>query len=332
MPCNTKQPYLANSTLRFYIVTLLLMLLTNLVLPTAMMAQIDPNNPSSPTQPCQPWPHCAQGYPAGPHVDPSAPAKPAPPTHRWVSVMSAVAGHPDAVEVWAIWDTEARVERIESDVVAACHRVMGSGCSLLISGTNGSIAVLRSPNDLVSYFAWGNNPTEASKKVREYCRGLGIECVTYKIFTAKPWQKRIAGNEPDRMKTYFPNAAQAIPYVAIAAWPVEEPADQQWLGKSWISTGVKGRSNAERTVIDRCTRDSGAKCIIGSVSIGGALAMFSNNRDASTYWAAIPSANDAKGAKERCKVKMKGAQCTLMNVFDAQTRRMIVVDDAPIAR
>jgi Domain of unknown function (DUF4189) len=240
-------------------------------------------------------------------------------------------GHPDAVEVWAIWDSASSLERVKADVLAACNRAMGSGCSFRTSGTNGTIVVLRTPNNELIH-GWGGDAQEAEKEARKDCKKLGIECAAYKIFTAKPWKKRIGGNEPDRIKTYFPDPAKVVPYVAVVAWPGERTADQQWHGKSWVSSGIKGRTNAEREAIYECSKDSGTKCVIGAVSLGGALVTFSNNRDPRTFWFALSSTKYLKSAQERCRVSLQGAQCTMMSMYDAQTRRMIIVDDRPIAR
>jgi hypothetical protein len=216
--------------------------------------------------------------------------------------------------------------------VAACNRAMGSGCGLRVSGTNSTIVVLRTPNNDLIY-GWGLNRQEAEKEARTDCKKLSVACTAYRSFTAKPWQKRIGGNEPDRIKTYFPDPAKVIPHVAVVAWPSKEPTDKQWLGKSWLSSGIKGGSNAKAQAVHQCTKDSGTQCSVGAVSMGGALALFSTNRDSINHWLAIPSSKDAKRElQEFCKAKLKRAQCTLVNAYDAQTRRMIVVDDRPTAR
>ncbi len=258
---------------------------------------------------------------------PGSQSAPAPgPQKRWVDSQFAVAWHPDANDVWAIWDTQDGVAVVKRDAIAACNRAMGGGCTEAGAGVNSSLAIA-SDNRGVLLQSWGATPKQAERNVLKICADNDSTCTLRRTVTAKPWltaalfPSRLAG----RKKTYFPDHARAVPPAAVVAWPKTAPTGK-WQNMVWVVSGVTA-SQARATALARCKSAVAAECVAPISSLGGVLVRYFDAAGTS-FWTAAPS---SKAAPAILKNGCGREKCRIVATFDAASRRDVVIDSASVA-
>lgn len=137
----------------------------------------------------------SNGCPPGMHLEgfscvyDSASGQPtAPRPKEWVDVHVAVAWHPNANDVWAIWnilESQGGRASAEKAVLADCLQAMGEGCTVAVSGVNGSVAIARNPSG-DHFYGWGKTVNAAKNEVLTQC-ATRLACTIMRVFTAKPW-------------------------------------------------------------------------------------------------------------------------------------------------
>lgn len=253
---------------------------------------------------------------------------PAPgPQMRWATARFAVAWHPDGNDVWAIWDTEDATATVKRDVIAACNRAMGGGCSEAGAGENSSLAIAIDHRGMLLQ-SWGATRKQAEQAVMKLCAANDGVCTVHRTVTAKPWQTATSAPSrfSDRKKTYFPDRARALPLAAAVAWPAT-PTASKWQNKIWMVTGVKPASQATVAALARCKADTGVECVVSVSSRAGVLVQYLDP-GGTTYWTAAPS---AKAASLIVKDGCGRQKCRILATYDAASRRDIVVDLASAA-
>ena len=131
------------------------------------------------------------------HVDEPEPQQSGPRTQQynyyWASNYVAVAWHPDASDVWAIWNARSEEEAKEG-ALRLCAVAMSEGCTIAKAGSNSSIAIARA-SDGTLWSGWGATPRKAKNDVLASCKKQGVRCVYEKTFTGKPYRDA-AGTMP----------------------------------------------------------------------------------------------------------------------------------------
>ncbi|WP_181243850.1 DUF4189 domain-containing protein [Chamaesiphon polymorphus] len=136
----------------------------------------------------------------------------------------AVAWHPEASDVWATWNHWTR-EKSQQAALTACTQVMGSGCTIAVSGWNGSVAIARDKRNLL-WYGWGNKPDNARTNLLTVCKDKNEDCKIAHVFTAEPlrhpanftpMQKKILETNPafNVSKNYFPD--RSVPRIKPVA-------------------------------------------------------------------------------------------------------------------
>jgi Domain of unknown function (DUF4189) len=256
----------------------------------------------------------------------------------WVDVYSAVAWHPNAADVWAVWNVrneQGSGNGAEQYVMNACTRDMGEGCILAGSAVGGTIAVARNPRGTV-FAAFGNTAGKAKSEVMALCAAKKEECAYLKSFTSKSWKEYADSNSNeryDRMKSYSPPAAKrgiakntvvptpvpgkstAIPgNIAAAAF---SHGVKPWSEKVWISGGHAYVEDAKNAALDRCRNESGAWCYVFVTSTNGIIQVGMDNNgivranEAPTLQAAeLDAVKKCGEAKVQCRMTVKFAAAT----------------------
>jgi hypothetical protein len=113
----------------------------------------------------------------------SAPAvpnrPPPPPPSSYISVY----WHPDANDVWAVWNHENFYDA-GLYAYAACMRIMGDGCVLMVEGKLSTVAIARDQNGGL-VFGKDGNPAKARSLLNNYCAEQKLTCQIFREFTAK---------------------------------------------------------------------------------------------------------------------------------------------------
>lgn len=239
---------------------------------------------------------------------------------RWVSNHIAVAWHPDATDVWASWQHDAAKEA-EATALAACNTDMGSGCTLASSGYNSSIAVSWGPDGFL-YVAWGETKDKAKKNSLNQCGRPN--CTTKHIFSVEASLLPVdefMHHYPEH--NYSPKTKETYRY-GIIGWP-KATVDAKWQGKVWLVTGGKNFEATKKQFLDRCKKDTGVDCEITQTTGSTHFIQYVNNSTGLISWAVDFSKSDAeKQMKNACK--KINVKCSLINIFDAQTPREVVID------
>lgn len=125
------------------------------------------------------------------------PQQSGPPAQRinsyWASNYVAVAWHPDASDVWAIWNAHS-AEEAKEGALRLCTVAMSKGCTIANAGSNSSIAIARG-SDGTLWSGWGETPRKAKMDVLASCKKQVARCTYERTFTGKPYRDA-AGTMP----------------------------------------------------------------------------------------------------------------------------------------
>lgn len=179
----------------------------------------------------------------------SMPQRPPPPPASYV----AVAWHPDARDVWAIWNhPSGSVASV--DARGACEMVMGSPCQIAQEGSNGSVVIARSADGNL-HSTGAATPDAARKQMLQACAKGGHKCEIAHVFTAvMPPQ-----GEPVPEK-YFPDGSAIRPEkrrFAAGAW-----SNYGARPKLWVASGRTIKRGAERAAILECQAQGRGTCAV----------------------------------------------------------------------
>ena len=121
-------------------------------------------------------------------------------TYFWVSNYVAVAWHPDASDVWAIWNAQSE-EQAKEGALRLCTVAMSKGCTIANAASNSSIAIARA-SDGTLWSGWGETPRKAKNDVLASCKKQGVRCLHERTFTGKPYRDA-AGTMPTVTLEYY---------------------------------------------------------------------------------------------------------------------------------
>ncbi len=255
-----------------------------------------------------------------------SPAQPAAPRPKeWVNVYVAVAWHPNANDVWAIWnvrESQGGRASAEKAVLADCRNVMGEGCTIAASGMNGSIAIARHPGGS-HVWGWGEAASAAKNDVLTQCT-TKIACTIAHVFTAKPWVEYTDVAGFNEMKRYRPSGREIRRRYGAAVLPGSD--NPLWIDKVWTSSGHATEVEAQQAARDKCIADSDGQCKSMISNTGGVIAIYRednlnigliNERNANAARRAVRKLCDQDGVK-----------CTVVDLIDVNRPGFKIVDAA----
>lgn len=121
-------------------------------------------------------------------------------TYFRVSNYVAVAWHPNASDVWAIWNAQSE-EQAKEGALRLCTVAMHEGCTIAKAASNSSIAIARAPDGTL-WSGWGETPRKAKNDVLASCKKQGVRCLYERTFTGKPYRDA-AGTMPTVTLEYY---------------------------------------------------------------------------------------------------------------------------------
>ena len=127
--------------------------------------------------------------------------------YYWADNYVAVAWHPDASDVWAIWNAHS-AEEAKEGALRLCAVAMNEGCTIASAGSNSSIAIARA-SDGTLWSGWGETPRKAKNDVLASCKKQGVRCAYERTFTGKPYRDA-AGTMPLVKLEYYAPPFEAL--------------------------------------------------------------------------------------------------------------------------
>ena len=264
---------------------------------------------------------CRYGDPTG---QPQAPRP-----KEAVDVYVAVASHPDANDVWAIWNVrESQGGQAASNkaVLSDCRKVMGEGCSLIGQGVNSSVAIGRDRRGFI-YGTWGETPDKAKKTLVDECAPVS-PCAVLNIFTAKPWVEHTDVPGFDELKRYRPNSRGVRGRWGAVVMTAAE--NSRWGRTTWMSSGHSTAADAQKAAQNKCSADVGSLCPFFTLNKDGVMAV---------YWDERGNVNtlDERNNKDanqavRASCKRNGVNCDVIKLFDVKLPGLEIVDRGMVSK
>ena len=264
---------------------------------------------------------CRYGNPTG---QPQAPRP-----KEAVDVHVSVAAHPDANDVWAIWnvrEVQGGSARAEKDVLADCHAVMGTGCMILNGGINGSVAIGRDRRGFIRG-SWGETPNKAKKTLVDGCAAVS-PCAVMQVFTAKPWTEYTDVVGFDELKRYRPNSRRVKGrWGAVVMTAAENP---RWGRTAWVSSGHSTAADAQKTAQDKCSADVGSLCPFFTLNKDGVMAVYWDERG--NLSALDERDNNDANQAVRASCKQNGVKCDMIRLIDVKRPGLSIIDMAAVPK
>lgn len=240
-----------------------------------------------------------------------------PPAQRlityWASNYVAVAWHPNASDVWAIWNAQSEEEAKEG-ALRLCTVAMTKGCVIANVGSNSSISIARA-SDGTLWSGWGETPKKAKMAVLASCQKQGARCIYEKTFTGKPYRDA-AGTMPLVKLEYYAPPFQAPLRNRYGALAWIEATDARWDETIWMSSGHNTQEEAGDAVVAKCEKDSKLKCKVVQSNSNGFIVLYRDDQ-AALRVSGAQSADDAeKWSREVCKKAKRS--CKTLAVFDVR--------------
>jgi Domain of unknown function (DUF4189) len=166
----------------------------------------------------------------------------------------AIAWHGESRHFWGSYDYPVEDDAIK-EAMAACNKVMGSGCSVAVSGKNGVVAVHERIDGALVYTV--SHDGLPNLQLYQNCGAIGKTCHLVKKIFAN--QKITAvGNRPEFGKFHTapaPSDGESRKRYGSIAWMGAESTHP--LGnKIWVSTGHQTRPDAEKAALALCGKSA----------------------------------------------------------------------------
>lgn len=245
--------------------------------------------------------------------------------HRWVEALAATAVHPDAKDVWAVWDARGSMDQAYQLALDACAREMGSGCAKGAAVAGGSIAVARDDYGMV-WTMYGETPEKAGEAVRAECTKQNLQCRVQRTITTRHWEEVATSYIFERTQTRFPARRDVVGRVAAIAWPKQAPANGNLAPRTWLVSGIEGSAPAFQRVLANCRRDTGVECTVARHVVGAHLVAFRNSRGV-VSWVGARERGDANTVVQRF-CALQGESCKIVAVYDANRPVEQVINEA----
>lgn len=207
-------------------------------------------------------------------------------------------------------------------MVSDCRKVMGEGCTVAVSGVNGSVAIARNPGGN-HFYGWGETVSAAKKDVLTQCV-TKLACTITHVFTAKPWIEYtdVAGfNELER---YRPSGRNIKGRFGTAVLSGSD--NSLWIDKVWTSSGHSTAEESQQAARDKCIADSAGQCKSMLTNTDGFIAIY---RDEKLNVGLINERNaDAARRAVRKLCEDDEVKCTVVDLIDVKRPGFKIVDAA----
>lgn len=237
----------------------------------------------------------------------------------WKAGHSALVWHPDATEVWAVWN--ANTLEIATDLaMVACTAVMGEGCVTAISSIGGTIAFGPGP-DGYTRAAWGAKKKDAIKKFHQQCAQAGVTCRVQETFTSThiKWPVMVMV-QPMRTVAHLPETRGVAAYGAVVS-PKPDPVGTKWQGHVWMTTGKASYADATEQALALCRSATGLECGLDAHGVNSSFYLYTTNDDM-FFWSLGLSRKEAEAdLAKKCKLRFKGKKCSIVGFYDMATPR-----------
>ena len=253
----------------------------------------------------------------------------APRPQEWVDVHVAVAWHPNANDVWAIWnvrESQGGQATAEDTVLSDCRKVMGDGCTLATSVINGSIAIAHHPSG-VHVYGWGRTPDAAKMDALAQCTNK-LTCTIAHVFTAKPWLEYTDVPGFNELKRYRPSGRDIKRRFGAAVLPQSD--SPLWIDKVWASSGHTTEIEAQKAARDKCVADSAALCKSMITNQDGVIAIY-RDENLATGMVNERNADAARGAVRKVCAQDR-VKCTLVELVDVKKPGFKIIDTAAVSK
>jgi hypothetical protein len=164
---------------------------------------------------------------------------PPPPPSSYISVY----WHPDASDVWAVWNHE-NFYYAGLYAYSACVRVMGDGCALMVEGKLSTVAIARDQYGGI-LFGKDRDPAKASALLRNYCVEQKRTCQPLHEFTAKMPKKGMPFAE-----AYFAGGSAIYPERRRFAVGLTNRFGSH--DELWVAAGVPSEKGARAVAKQLC--------------------------------------------------------------------------------
>ena len=121
-----------------------------------------------------------------------------------VDTYSVVAWHPNANDIWAVWENKDSLAKARERVLNACNQTMGGGCEIAAAGKNLAVS-MATVDGVVTEVAWDEDETLALMGVMKKCETKwGDRCMPF--VHIKP--NTVKNVRWDTSLTYLPDASK----------------------------------------------------------------------------------------------------------------------------
>jgi Domain of unknown function (DUF4189) len=246
---------------------------------------------------------------------PQQPPPPKPVTYT-NTVQASIAWHPNATDVWAVWDVSTIDNGLnpEEFVIAACTKTMGSGCAVLGSVENGTIAIARSQIGTLRAAA-GLTPKAAKAAVLADCAKAGLRCSFMKTYTAQDWFQRTT--DKSRMQSYDPSLNKGGVIRKFVGAAAVSKGPKPWADKVWMSGGHTTFDAAHQAALSACQKDSKTECQMLASNAHGVIVVGIDNQNNVRAVSEQSVALAQSDVKKKCA--MLKIKCTITVSFDVAT-------------
>jgi hypothetical protein len=243
---------------------------------------------------------------------------------QWIDSYGSVVGHPDANDVWAVWNVRPEQGGFEgADAIAmeACKAAMGDGCKVMDNVRNGSLVVMRTHTGYL-YASYGETFTQAEVNTYARCRTNFYSCTNVRSVAATPWQEYVR-TDANYAQLFDPSKNEGgVPrnVHGAVAWALN--SGSMATAKVWLSGGNTTYAGAKATVLKNCEDDIAkagitGKCEVALIAANQIISVATDENKVTR----VSSGDDLADAEWKMQVwqcRDTKLTCTTLMSFDAR--------------
>ncbi len=233
-----------------------------------------------------------------------------------------VAWHKDSSAVWATAG-HSQSNDAKKASLDVCNQAMGDkNCYYEVWINQSYIAVTHDEFGIPWVRGAANQSQNAKDKAMAECETHSFGCKFTKTFSyimvpyAAPFGKDYAEKD-------IPQIPITRHHFGLTAWPAQEP-HAKWRGHTWLTTGQQNSKLAENKLLQQCQTQALVPCKLGYQIPNGVLVRYVDDKGLNV-WIGVAKEQDAEArVKKKCP---KDAQCRIVEMFDTQTARDLVINE-----
>jgi hypothetical protein len=251
---------------------------------------------------------------------------------EWIDSYASVVAHPDANDVWAVWNVTASqggFDGANEIAMTACKAAMGDGCKVMDNARNGSVVVMRA-HDGYFFASYGESFTQAEVNTYKLCRTNFFSCTNFRTITATPWKNDgFAGLHTPQLFDPAKNAG-GVPRNTHGAVALAKNAGAMAVAKAWMSGGNTTRASAKAIVLKACEDDIVKAGITGKCEVeliaANQTIIIATDENKVTRVASGDDLEDAEWKMQVWQCRDTKLTCTTLTSFDARKESNTVFD------